>query len=125
MHKATISEDLLDFRAERKSKRKKSSTNPEDLRGFEGTSKRKTKPDRNTRYRERLRDAKKSKSNRLRCYPVWMLDSDVIKLLQDVKLEGVDVKSITPRELREHFDRHWSELAGRVIALAALLAIRK
>ena len=79
---------------------------------------------RNVAYRERLRDAKKTKSNRLRCYPVWMLDTDVIALLRDVEVEGSDIKLITPRELRDVFDRHWSEVVGRVIALAALLAIK-
>jgi len=78
---------------------------------------------RNVAYRKRLRDAKKSKGDQLRCYPVWMRDTEVIKLLHDVKLEGVH--SSTPRELRDVFDRQWSEVAGRVIALAALLAIRK
>jgi len=80
---------------------------------------------RNVAYRKRLRDAKKSKGDQLRCYPVWMRDTEVIKLLHDVKLEGSDDKSITPQAMRAVPDRYWSEVAGRVIALAALLAIRK
>ncbi len=81
---------------------------------------------RNKALRQRERDARKTKpkGNRLRCYPVWLLDSEVIKLLHDVEPERHDDQPIIPRELREVFDREWSEVTGRVIAQAARSAIK-
>jgi hypothetical protein len=72
---------------------------------------------------QRRRDAKKNKGNRRRCYRVWMFDSDVIALLDDVELKQDD--QMTPRELREHFDQQWIKMAEDVIALAALSTINK
>jgi len=75
-----------------------------------------------------LRQRKKaaSKTNNLRrCYRVWMADLDVIALLDDVKLAQQRDDQFTPRELREAVDREWIDVAGRVIAEAALSAIKK
>jgi hypothetical protein len=73
--------------------------------------------------RQRKNDAKKNKANQRRCYRVWMSDADVLALLNDVEL--VQQNQLTPRELREMFDQKWMEVAGGVIAEAALLAIKK
>jgi hypothetical protein len=130
LHKATISDDLEDVVENNNQKRGKSSTNPEDLRGLSTSDKPKRgkiKPDRNKRYRKRLRDAKKSKGDRLRCYQVWMTDTEVIALLRDVEMaqQRDDQSSITPREVARSVDKQWVEVTGRVIGQAARSTIRK
>jgi hypothetical protein len=81
---------------------------------------------RNVKLRQRERAAKKTKSNQLRCYPVWMAETDVIALLHDVELaQQRDDQSSTPQELRAAFDREWIKVAGRVIAQAARSTIQK
>jgi|ERR1700681_1025128 hypothetical protein len=73
--------------------------------------------------RQRKRAAKQNKINQRRCYRVWMTDADVLALLHDVELPQQN--QLSPRELHEHFDQKWVELAGSVIEQAALLAIKK
>src|ERR1700681_4691136 len=73
--------------------------------------------------RQRKRAAKQNKINQRRCYRVWMTDADVLALLHDVELPQQN--QLSPRELREHFDQEWMDVAGSVIAQAALLAIKK
>jgi hypothetical protein len=64
------------------------------------------------------------KTDRRRCYRVYMLDSDVIALLDDVELKQ-DYHQLTPRELREHFDQQWIKMVEGVIEQAALSTIEK
>jgi hypothetical protein len=73
--------------------------------------------------RQRKKDAKQNKTSQRRCYRVWMTDADVVALLHDVELPQQN--QLTPRELREHFDQEWMDVAGSVIAQAALSAIKR
>jgi hypothetical protein len=75
--------------------------------------------------RQRKQAAKRSKGNQRRCYRVWMDDSDVVKLIDELKLAQQLDTQLTPREVRAAIDRQWMEVVGRVIEQAALLAIRK
>ena len=80
---------------------------------------------RNVEYRKR-----KKLNDQLRCYSVWMRDSDVFALLYDAELRSDD-QAITPREFREYrefgevVDKAWIEMAGPVIAEAAVSAIKR
>ena len=80
---------------------------------------------RNVEYRQR-----KKLNDQLRCYSVWMRDSDVFALLYDAELRSDD-QAITPREFREYrefgevVDKAWIEMAGPVIAEAAVSAIKR
>ena len=80
---------------------------------------------RNVEYRQR-----KQLYDQLRCYSVWMRDSDVFALLYDAELRSDD-QAITPREFREYrefgevVDKAWIEMAGPVIAEAAVSAIKR
>jgi len=78
-----------------------------------------------------LRKRKNSKgNNQLRCYSVWMRDSDVNALLKSPELRSVD-QAFTPREFREYrefgkaVDKARIEMVGRVIAAVAISVIKR
>jgi hypothetical protein len=75
---------------------------------------------RQAEYRQR-------KNDRIRCYPsVRMKDSDVYALLLDYEMgHQHDNQSLSPRQLREKFDKILVEVAGPVIAAAAISAIKR
>ncbi len=73
-------------------------------------------------WRQRKKHNNKN-GNQRRRYSVDMWDTDVIKLFND--WEPTQQNQLSPRELREHFDQKWMEVAGRVIEQAALSAIPK
>jgi hypothetical protein len=67
-------------------------------------------------YEQRIRDAKKHPLARERFYLVPMLDSEINRLVADLKVKDAD-KPISARE--------WAKIVGLAIAAAAKSALRK
>jgi hypothetical protein len=82
---------------------------------------------RNVEYRARLREAKKTKGDRLRCYRVWMTDKDVTALFNEMESAQWrdDLTHQDYRELGAAVDQQWIKAAGWVIEQAALSTIKK
>ena len=80
---------------------------------------------RNVEYRKRI---KPKGDKKVRIYPAPMQDSDVVALLYEL---GSGDQAITPREFREYrefgevVDKAWIQMAGPVIAEAAVSAIKR
>jgi hypothetical protein len=77
--------------------------------------------ERNVEYRKN-----KKPKDRIRCYSVRMRDSDVTELFRDYEMgQRHDNQSLTPRQVKEKFDKAWIEMAGPVIAAAAVSTIKR